>query len=62
MKTKSFRKLNLSSVFLVVGGLIVASCGGESDTASTLPVEVIVETTVPETTTTTTIPVVVNPL
>jgi Protein of unknown function (DUF3048) N-terminal domain/Protein of unknown function (DUF3048) C-terminal domain len=62
MKTKSFRKLNLSIVFLVVGGLIVASCGGESDTASTLPVEEIVETTVPETTTTTTIPVVVNPL
>ena len=44
MKTKSLRKLNVSIVFLVVGGLIVASCGGKSDTASTLPVEAIVET------------------
>ena len=61
MKTKSLRKLNVSIVFLVVGGLIVASCGGKSDTASTLPVEEVVETTIPETTTTT-IPVVVNPL
>ena len=63
MKIKSIRKLKLSVAFLVMGGLIVASCGGNSDTASTLPVEEIVETTIPETTTTTTtIPVVVNPL
>mgnify|MGYP006209986459 CR=1 FL=1 len=51
------RKLGLASA--VVLSLIVASCGGESETASTLPVEEIVATTVPETTTTTTIPIVV---
>jgi len=62
MKSQSTRKRNLGLTSVIVLGLLVASCGGKSDTASTLPVEEVVATTVPETTTTTTIPVVVNPL
>lgn len=62
MKSQSTRTRNLGLTSVIVLGLLVASCGGKSDTASTLPVEEIVATTVPETTTTTTIPVVVNPL
>ncbi len=54
------RKLGLT--LAVALSVIVASCGGGSETAPTLPVEAVVDTTVLETTTTTTIPVVVNPL
>ena len=61
MKNHSTNRRNLGLASAVVLSFIVASCGGESETASTLPVEEIVATTVPETTTTT-IPVVVNPL
>jgi hypothetical protein len=56
MKSQSTRKRNLGLTSVIVLGLLVASCGGKSDTASTLPVEEVVATTVPETTTTTTIP------
>lgn len=62
MKSYSSRSNKLFIASLVICGLIVASCGGQSETLETLPVQEIVTTTVPEATTTTTIPIVRNPL
>ena len=61
MKNLKIKKTKLATVGLIACGLIVASCGGKSDTSANLPIDTIVETTIPETTTTT-IPVVRNPL